>query len=299
MFGALSSFLSSFTWAIGTSTYGRLSRDHSPFAVNFTRALVAFPLFAICAIVFGGGVGPLLAALAGLEGWRLAWLLVSMIASYGIGDAMFMWSTRSLGVPAALAICSCYPIWTTLAGVFALGQPIDAWRAAGVIVTLAGVVMVILSGEREGSARPAKARARHWGFAVAALSSGFWALNSVAISIGASGDVSPFLANSVRMVFAMVIAGGVGRLLTPNQSVAIPWPALKPSLWVFVLEGFGGSIFFLYGLTRAPLAVAAVLSSLAPVLSVPIAWLMGGERPTAFKTAGICVTVIGIALLAF
>lgn len=291
MLGALCSFLSSFTWAVGSTGYGKLSRDHSPFAVNFTRGLVALPLFVIAALWAAGGPAELGAQVAAFETWRVFWLVASMVASYGVGDALFMWSTRSLGVPAALAICSCYPVWTTLVGAIFLGQPVDGWRALGVVVTVAGVVTVILAGT--------SGRWPRRGIALAVISSMFWALNSVSISIGASGDVSPFLANAIRMVFALVIAGAIGRAVTPRAPVALPWVTLRPVLWIFVFEVFFGSAFFLYGLTHAPLAVAAVLSSLAPVLSVPIAWLVTRERPTARKTLGICLTVAGIALLAF
>jgi drug/metabolite transporter (DMT)-like permease len=292
--GSLSAFLSSFTWAVGTSAYGRLSSGRSPFAINFTRALIALPLFFACALISLGGPTGLLEAGAQISGERWAWLALSMVASYGVGDALFMWSTRSLGVPAALAICSCYPLWTTLVGLV-LGQAVDFARWLGVAVTLAGVVVVILSGAAH---RAAETRGRRLGFLCAGLSSGFWALNSVAISLGASG-LSPFLANSIRMALAMVIAGGLGRALTPRAPVVIPWRDLRPVLWMFVLEAFGGSVFFLYGLTHAPLAVAAVLSSLAPVISVPIAWMTLGERLNPRKSLGIVLTVVGIALLAF
>ena len=89
----------------------------------------------------------------------------------------------------------------------------------------------------------------------------------------------------------MSAAFGVrGKLVFPAQ-------VLRSSLWVFVLEAFGGSYFFVYGLSHTHLALASTLTSLAPVLSVPVALALKIERFSIGRTLGVCTVVIGLCLL--
>ena len=63
-----------------------------------------------------------------------------------------------------------------------------------------------------------------------------------------------------------------------GTSLLLPLRDLRKYAWVFFLETFGGSLFFFYGLSHSRLAVAATLTSLAPVLSVPVALAIKIER---------------------
>jgi drug/metabolite transporter (DMT)-like permease len=68
-------------------------------------------------------------------------------------------------------------------------------------------------------------------------------------------------------------------------------------IWVFFLETCLGSFFYIYGLSHSPLAVASTLTSLAPVLSVPVAIVLGLERFSFVRTLGICLVVLGLCFL--
>jgi drug/metabolite transporter (DMT)-like permease len=72
---------------------------------------------------------------------------------------------------------------------------------------------------------------------------------------------------------------------------------MRPYLLIFVIEAFGGSLLFIYGLTHSTLAVSAALSSLAPVISVPIAWGRRTEPVSWTKALGICLAVAGTVIL--
>jgi drug/metabolite transporter (DMT)-like permease len=77
----------------------------------------------------------------------------------------------------------------------------------------------------------------------------------------------------------------------------IPATVMKHSAWFFVAEAFFGSIFFLYGLSHSSLVLGSTLSSLAPVIAVPIAWLWGLEKLSLYRTLGVVATVFGLWLL--
>lgn len=287
--GPLCALGSSVTWAIGSAGYSKLSRGHSPFAVNFMRAVVALPLFIVAAFVSAGGISGGVGAYSRLEFWHLAWFTVSMIASHGLGDVLFLWSTRELGVPGALAIASSYPLWTAAVGYYFQGQVLTGVQLVGLLATVSGVVLVILAG-KSGSARksfPVR------GFTLSLVTSFFWAANSYAVA-KAGRDLDPAVGNTARMVLALFLSAGMARALAPQESLRIPAPVLRRWLWLFGLEAFGGSYLFVYGLSNSSLAVGSALASLAPVISVPVSWAMGVERFSPLRTAGVSLAVLGI-----
>jgi drug/metabolite transporter (DMT)-like permease len=124
-----------------------------------------------------------------------------------------------------------------------------------------------------------------------------WALNTFAIAKGGQG-LPVAAVNTLRMGIAAALLAlislamkrrGVG-LLVPASQMRRAWP-------VFLFESVGGTALFVVGLTHSPLAVAAALTSLAPVISVPFAVLIGGERVSGRALAGILLVTAGIVLL--
>jgi drug/metabolite transporter (DMT)-like permease len=289
--GPAAAFLSSVTWAVAATIYSRLSLKTNAFAVNVTRALFALPCFFLAAVVTGWGD---LAGAFRLPAENLGWLALSVVGSYALGDALFFRSTHALGVPGALSIASTYPLWSALAGWLVRGERMGLTGVAGLVMVVGGVVTVIRS--RSG-AEAASHGGRARGVLLAVATSLFWALNAYAISRGGKG-VSPAAANTVRMAAVLAVVPLAGRLtMGARAALVVPWADARPAAWLFVLEGFGGSMLFLLGMTRSPLAIGAALSSLAPVVSVPFAVLSGRERFSLATTLGVIVVVSGIVLL--
>ena len=295
--GPLCAFLSSVTWAVGSSTYAHLSKTSSPYTVNLTRAWIALPLFVISVAMTGEGRG--FVELYQGVGWReCLWLALSALASYGLGDVVFLNSARRIGVPAALAIASTYPLWATVISMAFMGRALEGRQWLGLLLSVLGIIGVILHGQ---SVQSGGARVRaDWGRGVvlAFVTSLFWSLNSVSVA-QAGQSLHPGVANTVRMSFAIAMSlifgtlqnkGQVPGLFLPRATLTRRWP-------IFAMEAFGGSYLFLIGLTHTTLAVGVTLSSLAPVLAVPIAVMQGEERFSWVKTFWIAGVVLGVWLL--
>ncbi len=300
---ALAALLSSGTWAVGISVYARLARHHSGSKVNATRALVATPLFALYLLIESRGLTGSAAAIAAIGPARLGFLVLSVLTSFALGDVLFLRSANALGVPAAMSIASAYPLWAALGGVLFRHETLMPRRLGGVLAVVAGTVLVIVSSGSASDADgdPRLRTGRLAGVLLALATSLFWAVNSVAVGLGSQG-VPLGAAGFCRMTFALVLCPLLG-LLLPRGGAAgqgglfVPRAHVRPVLGVFVLESFGGAWLFTYGLTNAPLAVGAALSSLAPVLAVPIALWTGAERFSAAKSLGIVMVIGGVFLL--
>lgn len=282
------------TWAYGSVAYSKLSKNHSTFAVNFSRALVALPLFLLTVCVVEGGLVQGLEAFRVVKGSHIAWFCLSMVASYGLGDSLFFMSTRLIGVPSALAIGSAYPILTALAGVVFVGEALQCAQWAGLVIVVIGVVTVILKGVDRTQALARRSVAT--GVLLAVATAVCWSFNSFAMA-HVGREMPAAVANTVRMCIALGLCAVFGRVVTPGQPVALPVAVLRRSLGVFFVEAFAGSYFYILALKYSTLAVGATLTSLAPVIAVPVALVLRLERFSLWRTAGVFLVVGGVWLL--
>lgn len=295
MAGILACLLSSLTWAIGSSAYARASHRHTAYSINLTRALGAAPLFLLAAAFLGDwSTADKLLGSTGL------WFALSVFSSYGIGDLVFLASAKRLGVPGALSIGAVFPVWNTLLGIYLRNEQLRATQVLGLVVTLFFLVIVILSGPRGavvgmGATRHERNRILN-GVLLAFLTSVFWATNSFCIAL-AGARVDPWIGNSFRMVVAIAMSTLLGWGMTRRLPRPLPASEWRPVLPIYWLEAFGGSAFYLYGLSHTSMALGATLSSLAPMFAVPIAWGLGTEKVSWLRLSGVMGVLFGLWLL--
>jgi drug/metabolite transporter (DMT)-like permease len=263
--GPLAAFGSSVTWALAGTWYTRVSREYSGFSVNFTRALVALPLSLISVLFFSGGFREGYSLFLELQPSQVGWLALSMAAAYGVGDVSFFAASRRLGLPTALAIASCFPVWTLLGAYFFLNQVPTGLQMCGLLISISGVVIVILSRKTQSfSESPIQETAipsephlnvvfgSPWrGVGFAGVASLAWAMNSFASSRGGLG-ISAHVGNSVRILSALVCSGLLGHFLARQHPRVLPLRVIAPMSWLLVLESYGGAFFYVYGLSNAP-----------------------------------------------
>jgi drug/metabolite transporter (DMT)-like permease len=75
-------------------------------------------------------------------------------------------------------------------------------------------------------------------------------------------------------------------------------PSIAPRLVLVGLLDMGGNAAFILAAQTGQLAIAAVLSSLYPVVTVVLAILVLRERMTRSHVAGIALTALAIGLIA-
>lgn len=291
--GPIGSLISSLTWAFGSTTYSHLSRKYPPSVVNFNRALFALPLYLI-AISITFGPENLLFEIAKPDSSKILWLGLSQISSFAFGDALFLMAATRIGVPMSLTISSLYPVWSAIAGIVFKGQTLLPLQWIGLFIIVTGVVVMIRVSHQE---KPAgETRLARTGILLAFATSFMWAFNTYGISEGAAG-VNALVANAHRMIFALPLCWIFGIGLGVKGSWILSRADYKSYSYVFAIEAFVGSLCFTYGLANSPLAVASALSSLSPVLAVPIAVLSGDERLNWTKTGLILMVTAGIIAL--
>jgi drug/metabolite transporter (DMT)-like permease len=287
-FGPLAALGASFTWAYATTRYTQASRDVGSARVNLARATVVLPIFLVLALVAKRG-----ALLDGIDGPRALWLLASVTCSYALGDNLFFTASRRIGISTALAIASIYPLWAALFGVVLRHERFGPLRLAGTVLCVGGVVALVRLAP---GMRAARDRLELGGLVLALATSLFWAGNSITIKLGAEG-IGPFQANAVRYGFAVLLLVPQALLWrAPGQATSPTggWRRVLPAIFADALLG---SALYVYGLSHSDLAVGATLSSLAPLISVPLAIWAGEERWSLARFVAVLATVSGAALL--
>jgi drug/metabolite transporter (DMT)-like permease len=105
----------------------------------------------------------------------------------------------------------------------------------------------------------------------------------------------PFLvANTLRYLTSILVLSVAQRF--SGQKAPLRSVPLRFFITVLI-EAFGGSSIFVYGLSHSDLSIAAPLSSLAPLFAVPMGLLLGTETLSARRLAAIVLTVTGVILL--
>lgn len=281
--GPWCALFASISWAVASTAYARVATTTPPTAINFTRAFLSLPVF-LCVLAFmphGWGV------FAAVTMGHVGWLFVSMVGCFLVGDVCFLFSCMRIGVPTALAIASAFPLWSTIVGWLWFGEQVPLAKLTAVCMVVGGVVVVILRGARL-ERRPHHAQ----GIGLAIVTSLFWALNTVAVARGGRG-LDVHTVNVIRMGIAVVFCPLVGACLTGKPTFLIATRDLRRYGALFLAEAYGGSFCFVYGMTHTPLAVAAALTSLAPVIATPLAWITRREPVSLVKFAGILLVVVG------
>jgi drug/metabolite transporter (DMT)-like permease len=156
---------------------------------------------------------------------------------------------------------------------------------AGIATALVAVVLVTRT--------PDAAAGRPSGVQWALL--GGLAIGTASIFIGQFGDESPF---ALLTIMRLVQASLVGALIVLARRAWRLRRDVVPRLVVVGLLDMGGNAAFILAAAAGQLAIAAVLSSLYPVVTVLLAITILREQVTRSHVVGILLTGAAIALIA-
>lgn len=263
------------------------------------------------------------AASLAVGGWRtLEAQNVGLLAASGFCGIVIASTTYFAAIYAAgprvtaLMFSLTSPIALALGYAF-LGETVSARQGAGVACVLAGIVLAIgmprrLAREGRGPSGMSSADALPRGASAAA--SRTFALGvalGVVTAIGqALGSLlaRPAMSSGTEPFTAMAVRSGVSALFFVAL-LALPVAALnRPYRFKFAdLELGVGSAFFGTGLgmsllmaalAHGDVGIVSTLSSMTPVVILPMVWLRSGKVPSVNAWIGAGLAVIGTALIA-
>ncbi len=230
---------------------------------------------------------------------QYAYLAISGLIGLVFGDTFLFKSFHVNGARISMLIMSLAPAISAILAYIILGEMLSAWGIIGIIVTTAGIVLVVVSNQQSGYSKVKLTRiGLLYGF-LGALGQGAGLVFARLAFV--EGDINGFVATFVRIAASLVVLLPLtlmtGRIKDP---VGVFWND-KRALMLTI----GGAIFGPYlGITLSLIAImytkvgiAATLIATVPILMLPLVRIIYKERLSWHAIVGACVAVGGVAIL--
>ena len=273
---------SALSWGAADFAGGLLSRRAPALAVTIVAQGCGMPLALALAVATGEPVpSPLTFAWAALGG------LTGGIGIAGLYRALSEGQMTRVA-PVAGLIAAGVPVLLGLA----LGDRLDAPRAAGILVALLAIVAV---ARHDATPDADRGRSRRV-LVIAAVAGLGLGLNYVAFDRAAAVDGATWwILVASRTTASLVLLVAAAAVRQPG------WPgrAMLPTLVLVGAADLGGTGFFLLANALGPLGPTAVLSALYPVVTALLALIVLRERLARLQVAGIGLAAVGVLLLAW
>ncbi len=285
-YGALCALGAAVAWAVTSLLARSVMSQYGSATINAVRSAIAGALLVAVVVTTDGP-----AVLITMSGVTFALLAVSIVAAVAVGDTVFFESTRAIGLGPAMTIATTYPVGAALLAAALLDEPVTVPIAAGTLLTLVGVALIVIgpSGER----RPE----RLWfGVGMALIASAAWALSTVMLKPPLR-EIEPLTAQAIRLPLASALLW-----LTPwtrGAGTALREAGRGPLLRMMVLSVVTAvsSVLFVAGIKHAGVAIGSVLSSTAPLFALPLGVIFLGERVSVVTIGGVLLALAGIVVL--
>ncbi|MEY2880788.1 MAG: hypothetical protein RLZZ15_3168 [Verrucomicrobiota bacterium] len=300
----IASFLAAFFFALNATCASQSVRASGAARANLGR-------LALAAIVLGAIAH---AAGTGFASASTTWFLLSGVIGMGLGDLGVYAALPLLGsrITVLMTQCLAAPI-AALGEWLWLGTRLTAAQVAWGLVILAGVAVAVTPSK----ASPPRVRVRPVGFlfgVVAALGQGLGALVSrkgVNIAdaahepahtaiFGLTAAYHRILAGLVFTVLWFLALRALGKLPAAAAPDATPGARRRARLWL-VANGLAGPVLgvgcYQWALATTPSGVVLPIAATAPLLAIPIAFFLEGDRPPRRAIVGGVLAVAGCAAL--
>ncbi|MEO8486585.1 MAG: DMT family transporter [Betaproteobacteria bacterium] len=225
---------------------------------------------------------------------RRQWLGVTLLGATGVAiyNLFFMAGMEKIPASRGSLIVALNPAATLLGGVLFLGEPLTRTRILGVIIALAGVVLVL------GHGNPLDLFRGHVGAGEAQIFGAVlaWAAYTL-IGKRVLADLSPLVATTCAALIGTAMLAVITALA---GDLAMPPPTLRVWLAFAFLGVFGTGVAFVWfyeGVKRLGPARTAVFVNLVPVFAIAFGVLLLGERVDASMIVGGLIVVAGVWLL--
>ena len=195
----------------------------------------------------------------------------------------------SLTAPFALAL-----------GYLVLGETIGLRQGIGVAVVLAGILLAV--GRKPDAKRetPSAKAARPWlGIALGVITALGQAIGTLLARPAMATGIDPFTAMAVRAGVAALFYIVVGYLPIRfvNRPYAFSWRDFRIGIAAsFFGTGLGMSLV-MAALAHGNVGIVSTLSSMTPVVILPMVWIRSGRSPGRGAWMGAALAVAGTALI--
>ncbi|HXT00623.1 MAG TPA: DMT family transporter [Elusimicrobiota bacterium] len=284
--GCAAALGSAASWALSSILFRKVGEDVAPAGMNLAKGGIGLLLMGAALLAAGAG---------GTDGRAFLLLGASGLLGIAVGDTLFFEALMRLGPKLTMIVGLICPALTIALSVVLLGERPSARTWLGMLLTLAGLAVVLW---RRGAAEGGRGKLAA-GLLFSALSALCMALSVVLAKVGVAG-VSALEAAFIRHLWA---AAGLALWGTSTGRIS-GWlrPFREPRLLKLILASavvviFGGFCLSMVALKHVDASVAAVLNTTEPLFILPMTAVLLKERTTARELAGAAAAFAGVALI--
>jgi len=296
MIGELAALGAAVSWAIAPILYRMALSDTKPVSANIVRLVTNAAVLVTVLVGFG-----LVGVLVGLPSWVLAVVIISGVLGLGVGDTLYLFGLKSLGVSRAVPLAASYPLFSLVWAVFLLGQPLSMTTLVGAAVILAGIWL--LSSQRVPGEAAVRGKAAWIGVAMCLGTAVVWSVGITMMDLAVTASTVNGLGANYAIVTVRIVAMAL-ILLVLAPFVDRDRVFLKLNRRTVVLLCVGGLVanglgwlLMNYAFLNLTEAQAVPISSTSPLFATLAGFLFFREKATVKTVAGAISVVIGIALI--
>lgn len=299
----LASFLAAFLFALTATCANHSAQLVGVARANIGRLIIAVACLGLFAHTLGNGFGSA----------SVPWFLLSGVIGMGIGDLAVFAALPLLGTRITVLLTQCLAAPLAALGEWLwLGTRLSLAQVLWGMLILGGVAIAITPSRRS----PPRVKVRAIGFLfgfVAACGQGFGALVSrkgvnVATAAGEAVQNPTF---GLTAAYHRILAGFVFVVLwfsalralqraSASPAAAVPVDWRKGRLWMLA-NGLAGPVLgvgcYQWALATTPSGLVLPIVATAPLLSIPIAFWLEGDRPPRRAIIGGVLAVAGCMAL--
>jgi drug/metabolite transporter (DMT)-like permease len=289
--GELLALATAVAWTASAFLFGMVSKRAGSFTVNLLKVTLALIFMNIYFFIRGDAVFP---AGVSVEGWL--WLASSGVTGFILGDIFLFQAFILIGARVTMVVFAFAPSLTAIMGYMFLGEIPGVPAAVGMAVTLAGIIMVVLSRPANGGEIPEpRLKGVIFAFIATICQAAGYLLSKQGMHF-----TDPARATQIRLAASVI---GFALLLIVLRKTGYLLAALKDS---FVMTRITAASFFgpfsgvtlsMYAINSANTGIAAAIMSMTPVFLIVPSVLILKERVTLPEIAGAVLAVSGSAVM--
>jgi drug/metabolite transporter (DMT)-like permease len=301
LFGSLLACGASLFWTISPICFAAAGRRIGSFNVNLLRLIGASAILAVIAWLHSLQTG---GALLRLPGTGLLWLALSGVAGLAVGDAFYLKALTMIGARRTTQMLTLAPAVSLVLAWVLLGERLGTPTLLGIGLILSGLAWSTgheMRCNRAPSVEPGTVSPK--GIVIAAIATifhGSGAVMSRQAFLAAPGmdPVSAALARVTSAAVVLALAACVTGRAREAKKGLFAGGAGKALLLGTLAGPVIGMIFYIGAFKHAPAGVVSTLSSMSPLLIIPVVALRYRTRPPREAVLGAVVSVAGVAVMA-
>lgn len=290
--GELAALSTAVCWSVSALAFESASKKTGSFGVNLIRLIVALVFLSAFTFFFKGKLFPID---ANLNQWT--WLSLSGLIGFVIGDLFLFQAFVHIGSRVSMLIMTLVPPFSAIIGWLIIGETITLFHLIGMVVTLSGITLVLLSKKKHDSHIKMRYPLKGILFGVGGA---LGQSAGLVLSKYGMDSYDPFSSTQIRII-AGIIGFSILYFFINKWGEVLTTVKSKTSMFHLSIGAFFGPFIgvslSLLSVSYITTGVSSTIMAITPILIIPPAILFFKEKVTFYEILGAIISVAGVSFL--